>query len=69
MIDLIPETDIRRITRERATRSIEAPTRREVEAQAAEARVTIVPEIETITTKMATRAEAEVEVEANKIEL
>lgn len=65
--DLTPEINIRRITRERATRSIEAPTRREVEAeaQAVEARVIIVPEIEKIMKKTVTRAE--VEVEANKI--
>lgn len=67
VIDLIQEISIRKIIRERVTRSIEALTRREVEAQAEEAEETVVPEVEKIMKKMVTRAKAEVEVEANKI--
>lgn len=65
VIDLIPEISIRRITRERVTRSTEALTRREAEAeaQAMEARVIVAPEI--MLTKMETRVEVEAEVEAN----
>ncbi len=65
MIDLIQEISIRKIIRERVTRSIEALTRREVEAQAVEAEVIVVPEVEKIMKKMVTRAKAEVE--ASKI--
>jgi hypothetical protein len=65
VIDLIPEISIRRITRKRATRNIEALTRREAEARAVEAREIVVPEVEKIMKKMVTKAK--VEVEANKI--
>jgi len=65
VIDLIPEISIRRIIRKRVTRSTEALTRREVEAEAPamQARVIVAPK--KIMKKMETRAEAEVEVEAN----
>jgi len=65
VIDLTPEERIRRTTRERATRSTEALTRREVEAQAKEARVTAAPRKEKIMKRMETRVE--VEVEASKV--
>jgi len=65
VIDLTQEISIRRIIRERATRSTEALTREEVEAeaQAMQARVIVAPK--KIMKKMETRVEVEVEAEAN----